>query len=132
MSWQSYVDDHLMYEISPGHCLSAAAIIGLDGNVWAQSATFPALTVQEIEKLNNGFEENSVLPQNGLFLGGHKYMVVQGDPGIVVRGKKGQGGTCVRKTNGAFIIGIYDEPCTPGECNIAVEKLGDYLFDQGI
>jgi profilin len=132
MSWQSYVDDHLMYEISPGHSLSAAAIIGLDGNVWAQSATFPALTVQEIEKLNNGFEENSVLPQNGLFLGGHKYMVVQGDPGIVVRGKKGQGGTCVRKTNGAFIIGIYDEPCTPGECNIAVEKLGDYLFDQGI
>jgi profilin len=121
-----------MYEISPGHGLSAAAIIGLDGNVWAQSQNFPELSMPEIEKLNNGFEENSVLPQNGLFLGGHKYMVLQGDPGIVVRGKKGQGGTCVRKTNSAFIIGLYEEPCTPGECNIAVEKLGDYLFDQGI
>lgn len=41
MSWQSYVDDHLMYEISPGHSLSHSAIIGLDGNVWAQSHSFP-------------------------------------------------------------------------------------------
>lgn len=46
------------------------------------------LSMEEIEKLNNGFEENSVLPQNGMFLGGLKYMVVQGDAGIVVRGKK--------------------------------------------
>lgn len=40
MSWQTYVDDHLMCEIEGNH-LSAAAIIGHDGSVWAQSATFP-------------------------------------------------------------------------------------------
>lgn len=40
MSWQTYVDDHLMCEIEGNH-LSAAAIIGQDGSVWAQSATFP-------------------------------------------------------------------------------------------
>jgi profilin len=131
MSWQSYVDDHLMYEISPGHSLSAAAIVGHDGNVWAQSATFPELKPGEVEKLLDGFNENSPLAQNGLFLGGLKYMVVQGDPGVAVRGKKGPGGCCARKTNSALLIGLYDEPCTPGECNVVVEKLGDYLYDQG-
>ena len=43
MSWQTYVDDHLMCEVegNPGQHLSAAAIIGHDGSVWAQSSTFP-------------------------------------------------------------------------------------------
>lgn len=40
MSWQAYVDDHLMCEIDDMQ-LTAAAILGLDGSVWAQSATFP-------------------------------------------------------------------------------------------
>lgn len=40
MSWQSYVDDHLMCEIDGNH-LTSAAIIGHDGAVWAQSANFP-------------------------------------------------------------------------------------------
>jgi profilin len=121
-----------MYEISPGHSLAAAAIIGHNGSVWAQSEKFPQLSPEEVDKLLNGFEENSLLAQNGLFLGGSKYMVLQGDPGIVIRGKKGPGGCTIRKTNSAFVIGIYDEPCTPGECNIAVERLGEYLFDQGL
>lgn len=41
MSWQTYVDDHLMCDMGNGQHLSAAAIIGLDGSVWAQSVTFP-------------------------------------------------------------------------------------------
>lgn len=42
MSWQTYVDDHLMCEIegTTNH-LAAAAILGTDGSVWAQSASFP-------------------------------------------------------------------------------------------
>lgn len=44
MSWQTYVDDHLMCEIE-GHHLTSAAIIGHDGTVWAQSAAFPAVSV---------------------------------------------------------------------------------------
>ncbi|XP_058007445.1 profilin-like isoform X2 [Hevea brasiliensis] len=42
MSWQTYVDEHLMCEIEGNH-LSAAAIIGQDGSVWAQSSNFPQL-----------------------------------------------------------------------------------------
>jgi profilin len=34
-------------------------------------------------------------------------------------------------TNQSLIIGLYEEPMTPGQCNIVVERLGDYLVDQG-
>ncbi|KAE9607585.1 Profilin-1 [Lupinus albus] len=44
----------------------------------------------------------------------------------------GPGGVTVKKTNQALIIGIYDEPMTPGQCNMVVERLGDYLIDQGL
>ena len=49
---------------------------------------FLQMTFGEVAKLLDGFEEGSMLAQNGLFLGGQKYMVLQGDPGIAVRGKK--------------------------------------------
>lgn len=43
MSWQTYVDDHLMCEID-GQRLTAAAILGHDGSVWAVSASFPQVS----------------------------------------------------------------------------------------
>lgn len=46
MSWQTYVDDHLMCDIEgTGHHLSSAAILGFDGSVWAQSPNFPKVWI---------------------------------------------------------------------------------------
>lgn len=45
---------------------------------------------------------------------------------------QGPGGVTVKKTGAALIIGIYDEPMTPGQCNMVVERLGDYLIEQGL
>lgn len=46
MSWQTYVDEHLMCDIDgTGHHLSASAIVGHDGSVWAQSSTFPQVYI---------------------------------------------------------------------------------------
>ncbi|ERN15186.1 hypothetical protein AMTRI_Chr05g67640 [Amborella trichopoda] len=129
MSWQAYVDDHLMCDID-GHRLTAAAILGLDGNVWAQSQSFPELKPDEIKGIINDFDEPGSLAPTGLYLGAAKYMVIQGEPGAVIRGKKGSGGVTIKKTTQALIIGIYDEPLTPGQCNMVVERLGDYLVDQ--
>ncbi|KAJ0539512.1 putative profilin [Helianthus annuus] len=42
MSWQAYVNEHLMCKIEGNH-LTAAAIIGHDGSIWAQSASFPQI-----------------------------------------------------------------------------------------
>ncbi|CAO2818009.1 unnamed protein product [Amaranthus hypochondriacus] len=133
MSWQTYVDDHLMCEIEGSeNRLSAAAIIGVDGSVWAQSASFPQFKEDEIAAIVKDFEDPGTLAPIGLYLGGTKYMVIQGEPGAVIRGKKGPGGICVKKTNLALVIGIYDEPVTPGQCNMIVERLGDYLIEQGL
>ncbi|KAJ9701885.1 hypothetical protein PVL29_003906 [Vitis rotundifolia] len=87
MSWQTYVDDHLMCEIEGNH-LTAAAILGQDGSVWAQSATFPQFKPEEITAIMTDFAEPGTLAPTGLYLGGTKYMVIQGEPGAVIRGKK--------------------------------------------
>ncbi|TMW87118.1 hypothetical protein EJD97_020390 [Solanum chilense] len=130
MSWQSYVDDHLMCDIE-GHRLTSAAILGFDGSVWAQSSAFPKFKQEEIINIMKDFDEPGFLAPTGLFLSGAKYMVIQGEPGAVIRGKKGAGGITIKKTVQALIFGIYEEPVTPGQCNMVVEKIGDYLIDQG-
>ncbi|XP_074591874.1 profilin-like [Curcuma longa] len=130
MSWQTYVDDHLLCDID-GQQLKAAAILGLDGSVWAVSPSFPESKPEEIAAIMADFNEPGTLAPTGLYLGGSKYMVIQGEPGVVIRGKKGTGGITVKKTNLALIIGIYDEPMTGGQCNMVVERLGDYLYDLG-
>ncbi|XP_078176957.1 profilin-like [Carex rostrata] len=130
MSWQTYVDDHLMCDVDGQH-LTSAAIIGHDGSLWAANEGFPQYKPEEIVAIMNDFVEPGTLAPTGLFLGGTKYMVIQGEAGVVIRGKKGTGGLCVKKTNMALIIGLYDEPMTPGQCNMVVENLGDYLNEQG-
>ena len=55
---------------------------------WKRMRICVQLSATEVANIVNGFEENSLLPQNGLFIGGAKYMVLQGDQGIVIRGKK--------------------------------------------
>ncbi|BBN18934.1 profilin [Marchantia polymorpha subsp. ruderalis] len=132
MSWQSYVDDHLMLEIEPGRRLVGAAIIGQDGNVWAQSAEFPELKDNEIDNVVKGMVDNGQLAQAGLYLGGLKYMVIQGEAGQVIRGKRQQTGVTIKRTNSALVIGIYKEPTKGPECNVIVERMGDYLIEQGI
>ncbi|KAM3195410.1 hypothetical protein ACQJBY_062634 [Aegilops geniculata] len=86
---------------------------------------------EEIAGIIKDFDEPGHLAPTGLFLGGTKYMVIQGEPGVVIRGKKGTGGITIKKTGMALILGIYDEPMTPGQCNLVVERLGDYLVEQG-
>ena len=61
-----------------------------------------------------------------------QYMIIGGDPGEVIRGKFGQGGLTIKRTNSAIVIGIYGEGVQPGDCNVIVENMGDYLQAQGI
>jgi profilin len=36
----------------------------------------------------NDFDEPGSLAPTGLYIGGAKYMVIQGEPGVIIRGKK--------------------------------------------
>ena len=60
MSWQTYVDDHLLVPLPNGGQLSHAAIIGQDGGVWAQDAGFPAVSVDEVQALVKGCNDTSM------------------------------------------------------------------------
>lgn len=42
----------------------------------------------EINGIVKDFDEPGYLAPTGLFLAGAKYMVIQGEPGAVIRGKK--------------------------------------------
>ncbi|KAL6215540.1 hypothetical protein ACLB2K_014969 [Fragaria x ananassa] len=109
MSWQQYVDEHLMCDID-GNALTAAAILGQDGSIWSQSSNFPQFKPEEIAAIMKDFDQPGTLAPTGLFLGGTKYMVIQGEAGAVIRGKKGSGGVTVKKTNQALIIGSVNAP----------------------
>jgi profilin len=121
-----------MVELPGGGQLTHAAILGHDGGVWASSPNFPEISDAEVTALVNGFNDPTQLATNGIKLAGEKYMMVAGEPGEVIRGKKGLGGVTVKKTVTALVVGVYGEGVAPGDCNVVVENLGDYLKDQGI
>ncbi|QDZ20291.1 profilin [Chloropicon primus] len=132
MSWQSYVDDHLMVDLPSGGKLTAAAIYGQDGGCWAQSAGFPALDADQAKILVTGFSDPGAVAASGIRIGDKKFISIGGIPGECLRGRKGAGGCTVKKTNTAMVIGIYDEGVQGGDCNVIVENLGDYLIGQNI
>ncbi|KAL8503120.1 hypothetical protein ACS0TY_022022 [Phlomoides rotata] len=73
MSWQSYIDDHLMANFDGSH-LTAAAIVGHDGS----------FKPEEVVAIMNDFNNPGSLAPTGLYIGGTKYMVIQGEPGAVI------------------------------------------------
>lgn len=125
MSWQSYVDQQL---VGTGNC-AKAAIIGHDGNTWAISAGFK-LSPQEGAALAGGFNNPQAIQGSGVMLGGTKYMTLRADNRSVYIKKGATGAACV-KTNQSILIGWYDENIQPGQCSSTVERLADYLIDNG-
>ena len=92
MSWQPYIDDHLLTELPHGGHIEHAAILSHSGDVWAQSPNFPEVSTEEAEAIMAGMDDQIKLAQQGLFIGGSKYIVVAGEEGAVIRGKQGQSG----------------------------------------
>jgi profilin len=124
MSWDSYTQT-----LTSGGAAKSAAIIGLEGGVWAAS---PGLTISadEIKTLVSGFSNASVFQQGGVVVGGQKYMYLQSDE-TQIQGKKGATGVSVAKAGKCLIIGIYGDGQQPGNCRSNVERIRDYLVGVG-
>merc|ERR1712156_1405910 len=84
MSWQSYVDEQL---IASG-MVTAAAIAGHGGNIWAKSNGFNA-SPDEVKRLLSNWGPN--LAMDGVTVNAFKYMFLSSNE-KVVRGKKGSSG----------------------------------------
>lgn len=102
MSWQPYVDDHLLAELPHGGTLEHAALVSHEGDVWAQSPNFPEVSTTEVQAIMKGFDDQATLAQNGLFIGGKKYIVVIGEEGAVIRGRLSQNGALFYHQNLSF------------------------------
>ncbi|EAL63837.1 profilin I [Dictyostelium discoideum AX4] len=125
MSWQQYVDEQLT-----GAGLSQGAILGAnDGGVWAKSSGIN-ITKPEGDGIAALFKNPAEVFAKGALIGGVKYMGIKGDPQSIY-GKKGATGCVLVRTGQAIIVGIYDDKVQPGSAALIVEKLGDYLRDNG-
>jgi len=127
MSWQSYVDDHLIASGS----VTQAAIVGVGGETWATSAGF-SVSADEAKALGAGFADNGGLQAGGIVIGGQKYMFIRCVDGKEIIGKKGSAGMCAFKGNTFIMISVHDENIAPGACSTATGKLADYLIEQGM
>merc|ERR1712141_696616 len=125
MSWQSYVDDQLLNTKMVTH----AVICGHDGNIWAKSADF-VVTPEELRSLIGKYADTSLLAQNGVTIGGKKYMYLSSTD-KVIRAKKGTSGVHAIKTTQTYIVCVYEDPIVPEQAASVTEKLGDYLIQVG-
>jgi len=125
MSWQGYVDNNM---VGTGF-VTQAAILGHDGNTWATSPGFN-VSQQEGKDIEAGFKDPNNIRAKGLFANKEKYLVLKVDDRSIY-GKKGPGGIVCVKTGQGILIGIYNDKIQPGQCANVVEKLADYLIENG-
>lgn len=122
MSWGEYLNN------LKAEGLKHAAICGLDGS-WVQASEGSEITQDEIKSFLSSMGNVEALAGTGIRIGGEKYMYISGTD-TICRGKKGQGGIHMAKSNTTLVIGIYDENVQPGQVAIVVEKMADYLSGQ--
>ncbi|CAJ0575662.1 unnamed protein product, partial [Mesorhabditis spiculigera] len=123
MDWRSYIDDQLVGSGS----VTKAAIVGLDGAIWAKSDHFN-IGDDEAAAAAQGFVNSETLYASGLKFEGIKYMIIKADHEQIF-GKKGTGGFAASKTKKAVIISIYDGTIQPGNCALTTQRLADYLIE---
>ncbi|KAL7420396.1 profilin, required for normal timing of actin polymerization in response to thermal stress [Cryptotrichosporon argae] len=125
MSWQAYVDDHL---VATGK-VAKAAILGKQGGVWAASAGYNLAPAEQDAITKTFFTQPDAVRANGITLAGFKFMCIQANPDEVI-GRKGERGVFVVPTTQAILVAEYEN--TPaGDANVIVTKLAEYLKSVG-
>jgi len=129
MSWQSYIDEHLLGTGNVTH----AVITGHDGNIWATSKDFN-ITPEECKIGAGKFNDEDSLQSSGITIGGIKYLFtssVMDQTLKVIRCRKESNGVIAIKTSQTCIFTVYCEPQQAGQASHVTCKLGDYLIENG-
>ncbi|KCV68452.1 hypothetical protein H696_04746 [Fonticula alba] len=122
MSWDSYITS-----ILSSKDITQAAIHGHDGSVWATSSGFnvtPAEVKAALDTMNGSNTTGTVN------LAGVNYILLRFEDKSVFL-KKGKEGAVIAKTDRAVIIGTYGDGVSPGNANVAILKMADYLSEAG-
>ncbi|KAL4762465.1 profilin [Aspergillus foveolatus] len=120
--WQQYVDSSLM---GSGQ-FDKAAILSPDfSGVEASSPGF-TISPQEIQGIGSAFGDSTWAMQNGVTIGGEKFLAIKADDQSVY-GKKGKEGVVIVRTPSCIMIGHHTEAVQTTNAAAAIEKVGDYL-----
>ncbi|KIM43791.1 hypothetical protein M413DRAFT_443689 [Hebeloma cylindrosporum] len=125
MSWQTYVDSNL---VGTGK-VAKAAILGLQGGVWASTPGY-TLSTEEQKAIVNGFSKPDDVLAGGLRLQGQKFFALRAN-GDTIQLKKSGDGAIIAKTTQAVLVAEYVAPIQAPEANPVVEGLADYLKSVG-
>ncbi|KAG5634794.1 hypothetical protein H0H81_000762, partial [Sphagnurus paluster] len=121
-----YVDDELM---ASGQLSNAAILSASDGGTLAHNQGW-TLRPGEGAGLVALYRNPADAFAKGITVGGIKYMAIKADSRSIY-GKKGATGVVLVKTNQAILIGCYNDRQQPGNAAFQVEKLADFLIDNG-
>ena len=67
-------------------------------------------------------------PEGSAKFADKNYIVINSEPGVVLRGRKGTTGIIVSKSTQALVVGLYDNnDVQPGDASKVVEGIGEYL-----
>jgi len=129
MSWDSYTTTL----VNSGK-VKSAAIFGLDGQVWAQSAGLSLLGPETLAIIH-GFKGDAgkeTVARAGAVVGGLKYMYIMSDESVMNL-RKGTCGVAIFKTNQCYVLGTYDanENQSAGNCQVELNRIAEYLKGQG-
>jgi len=85
---------------------------------------------EEVKKMVEGCKKADPLRQNGITVGGVKYIYLQSDD-AQIQGKKEQNGISIAKAGKCMVIGTYSNGQPAGNCRMQVERIRDYLVGAG-
>jgi len=121
----AYVDTNL---VGSGK-VAKAAIIGLQGGVWAASPNY-SLSTQEQKEIVSAFTDPSKVQANGIRLAEQKFFTLQANTRSIYLKRQADGAVIV-KTKQAVLVAEYAAPIQAPEATPVVEGLADYLIGVG-
>ncbi|KAF7291371.1 Profilin [Mycena indigotica] len=126
MSWQEYIDGNLI----PSGSVMRAAIIGIQGGVWANS---PDYTISSVDQntIVRAFERPGTIP--AMSFGGNKYrLIVQDATEMIGRRETDPTSGCfMYRTKQTVLVTEYDSPVMIHDTQKVVTRLGEYLVSAG-
>ncbi|KAI6016919.1 profilin [Pisolithus microcarpus] len=133
MSWQDFIDKGLL----EGGIVSEAAIFGIEGGIWAQSAGCN-ISEDEQRAIVDGLNDP---PLREIRVGGRQYRCTMSSLDLILSSKlstaetesltRGVSGCIIKKTNQAVIVAEYPSKSSEMDVLAGVEQLGNYFVTKG-
>ncbi|KAI6032221.1 profilin [Pisolithus microcarpus] len=133
MSWQDFIDKGLL----EGGIVSEAAIFGIEGGIWAQSAGCN-ISEDEQRAIVDGLNDP---PLREIRVGDRQYGCTMSSLDLILSSKlsdaepesmtRGVGGCIIKKTNRAVIVAEYPPKSSEMDVLAGVEQLGNYFVTKG-